>query len=293
MTRLLGLAAFVLALGGGCSDQSKPAVSVDPVLERHATAGQSALALERGEQAVDEFRQGLALARVRDDAAAIGDLGFNLAVAQLQSGQPAAALATVQETQAELIRRGTAPIIALSLVQAIALYRIGRSTAADAAAARVEASAEAETSARASFLRGLIADGRGDAVGLERALSAIPVTLGPEHRADALELSARLALRRGDIARARAEAERAIDLRRNVLDYHSLARCLALAARAAELADDRPSATDLYLRAGRTAAAQNDGDSAKLWLRQAIALSRDPALTRAAQSAFSATERRQ
>jgi tetratricopeptide (TPR) repeat protein len=259
-------------------------------LERHVRAGELALALGHPDQAADQFRQGLARARMRDDAAAISDLGFDLAVAQLQSSQPAAALATVQDTQAELVRRGTVPIVALKLVEAIALYRIGLPTAADPTAAEVEASDDPESSARASFLRGLIADDRGDAVGLEHALSAIPVTLGPEHQADAVELSARLALRRGHMVRARAEAERAANLRRNLMDYHSMARCLALAARAAELADDTPAAADLYLRAGRSAAAQNDRDSAKRWLRRAIALSRDPALSRAARSALTAVE---
>ena len=108
--------------------------------------------------------------------------------------------------------------------------------------------------------------------------------MGPEQQADAAELSARIAFRQGDVVRARAEALRASDLRRDLLDYHSLARSLALAARAAELANDTPSAADLYFRAGRTAAAQNDTDSAKRWLGQAIALSRDPSLTRDARS---------
>ena len=135
-------------------------------------------------------------------------------------------------------------------------------------------------------MRGLIADDRGDTAGIERALSAIAVTLGPEQQADAAELSARLALRQGDIVGARAEALRASSLRRDLLDYHSMARSLALAARAAELADDTPNAADLYFRAGRTAAAENDADSAKRWLRLAIALSRDPSLTQDAHSAL-------
>jgi tetratricopeptide (TPR) repeat protein len=233
-------------------------------------------------------------AYVRDDAAAITDLGFDLAVAQLQTSQPAAALATVRETQAELVRRGTAPIVELKLVEAIALYRIGQLTTADMAAAQVEAGSEAEPSVRASssFLRGLIADDRGDIVGLERALRTVAVAPGRQQQADAAELSARLALRQGDVVYARAEAERAADLRRDLLDYHPLARNLALSARAAELANDTPTAADLYLRAGRTALAQNDRDSALRWLRQAIALSQDPDLRQAARSALSAVQGR-
>lgn len=125
----------------------------------------------------------------------------------------------------------------MKLVEAIALYRIGALTVADATAIQVEGGGEAKASARASFLRALIADDR-DTAGLERELSAIVVTLGPEQQADAAELSARIALRQGDVVRARAEALRASDLRRDLLDYHSLAGSLALAARAAEPADD-------------------------------------------------------
>ena len=45
---------------------------------------------------------------------------------------------------------------------------------------------------------------------------------------------------------------------------------------------------DLYLRAGRTAAAQGDAVAAKRWLGAAIALSRDPMLTQAARSLLAA-----
>jgi tetratricopeptide (TPR) repeat protein len=288
--RELCLAALGLVLGSGCSSHTQPTVPVDPILKLHARGGELALAAEHPDQAVDQFREGLAQARMRDDAAAIADLGFDLALAQLQSGQPAAALATAQETQAGLIRRGTEPTAELKLAEAIALYRLGGPTAADTAAAQVQRAGEPKTSSRASFLRGLIDDDRGDTAGLERALSAIAVTLGPEQQADAAELSARLALRQGNIVGARAEALRASNLRRDLLDYHSLARSLALAARAAELANDTPSAADLYFRAGRTAADQNDTDSAKRWLGQAIALSRDPSLTQDARSALASVE---
>ena len=259
-------------------------------MESHVKAGQLALASEHPNQAVDQFREGLERARIRDDAEAIGDLSFDLAVAQLRSNQPTAALATARATQAELIRRGTVPIMALKLAEAIALYRIGLLNEADAAAGQVEASGGAEIRARASFLRGLIADDYGDAVALERALRAIPVALGPEQQADAAELSARLALRQGDNVRARAEAERAVNLRRDLRDYHSLARGLALSAHAAERAGDIATAADLYLRAGRSALAQHDKGSAMRWLRQAIALSRDPALSEAARLALAVTE---
>jgi hypothetical protein len=273
---------------GGCGGSREPAAPVDPVLERHANAGQLALALEQPEQAVTQFRDALARARERDDAAAIADLGFNLAAAQLQANQPEAALHTANEVEAELARRGLAPVPALQLAEAIALYRTSRSAAADKLAAQVENAADREAAARAAFLRGLIADEAGDVTGLRSALDRIAGVSGAEHQADIDELSARLALRNGDARAARAQAKRAADLRRELVDYRSLARCVALEARAAESAGDLGAAADLYLRAGRTAAARGDKASAKHWLMSAITLSRDPTLTQAAQSILTA-----
>jgi hypothetical protein len=253
-------------------------------MERHANAGQLALTLEQPEQAVRQFRDGLARARERDDAAAIADLGFNLSVAQLQANQPEAALKTATEVEAELSRRNVAPLPALQLVNAVALYRTGSAAAADKLAAQVTTGADRDAAARAAFLRGLIADERGDIAGLRAAVAGIAGGSDSEHRADRAELAARLALRDGDWRTARARAQEAADLRRELVDYRSLARCLALEARAAELSGDPGNAADLYLRAGRTAAAQGDTASAKRWLTAAIALSRDPMLTQAARS---------
>jgi hypothetical protein len=207
----------------------------------------------------------------------------------LHAGEPAAALVTAREVEAELMRRADnrhgAGLAGLQLVAAIALYRTGQPAVADAVAARIEAGSDA-ISARAAFLRGLIADDQADVTGLQAALDRIAGSREPEHQADAAELAARLALRRGDTARARAEAERAANVRRILLDYRALARSLALAARAAALAGDGAASADLYLRAGRGAAAQDDKTSAKRWLHQAIDLSHDPTLTRSARAAL-------
>jgi len=276
---------------GGCGGSKAPSQPVDPVMEREADAGQAALATEHPQQAVAQFRDALARARERDDADAIGDLGFNLAVAELRSNQPDAALRTEREIEAELTRRGIAPAAPLQLVEAIALYRLGQPAAAEALALRVEKGADPDAAARAAFVHGLIADNAGDAAGLHSAYDRIAHVPGAEHQADATELSARLALRAGDLARARAQAEQAANSRRDLLDYRSLARCLALAARAAELAGDRPAAADLYLRAGRSAAAQQDETSARQWLTRAISLSSDPSLRQSAQGVMKTLEK--
>ena len=258
-------------------------------MEKYASSGQAALAFERPKQAVSEYQKALLRAQERDDGAAIADLGFDLSVAQLQVNDPAAALQTARETEGEISRRGSTNIAALRLAEAIALYRLHRLGEADAAAAQVEKMPDHAAAARAAFLRGLTADDTGDVAGLRAALTKVTGVAGAEHQADEAELSARLALRTGDAPRASTEARQAAALRRDLLDYRALARCLALEAEASERQGDGNAAANLYLRAGRSAAAQGDAAAAKRWLNQAIRLSRDPAVTQAARTALAAS----
>jgi hypothetical protein len=277
------------ALLGGCGGGDGPPVPTDPVLERHFRAGHAAIGLDQPAQAIRHYSEALARARARDDAAAIGDLAFNLVVTQERAGQPEIALRTFREVSAELARRNATIPPALRLAGAIALYRLGRLPQADAAAAAVEPGSDPEIAMRAAFLRGLVADENGDAAGLRRAFARLAAAKAPEGLGDQSELAARIALRERDPRRARAEAERAAALRRDLLDYRALARCLALAARAAEETGDPAAAADLYLRAGRSATAQGEKPSAREWLSRAIALSRDAALSSEARAALAGT----
>jgi hypothetical protein len=235
--------------------------------------------LERDEEAVTQFRAALARAQERDDLGAIADNGYNLAVAELHANAPDEALADARATRMELERRGAKPVPALQLAEATALYRTGAGAEADRMAQAVQHSEHAEAAARATFLRGLIADERDDLPGLATAAGALNAVETPPFEADAAELAARLALRRGDAALARQQAARAAELRQTTLDYRGLARALALEGAAAERTGEKAAAADFFLRAGRSAADQNDREPAKRWLRQAISLSRDPALT--------------
>jgi predicted ATPase len=53
---------------------------------------------------------------------------------------------------------------------------------------------------------------------------------------------------------------------------------------AAERSGDREPAADLYLRAGRSAAAQSDADAARPWLEKALSLTRDADTEQAAKA---------
>ena len=264
------LPLLVAGCGGSAPDPNAP--PTDETLQRETHAAHLAYELERDEEAVARFRAARTRAQARDDPDAIGDTGYNLAVAELRANAPDRALADARATLLELERRGAQPFPALQLVEATALYRTGAVAEADRAAQAIQHSEDVDAAARATFLRGLIADDRGDEAGLAAAADALTTAKTPPFEADSAELSARLALRRGDPARAREHAAHAAGLRQATLDYRGLARALAIEGVAVERAGDKIAAADLFLRAGRSAAAQGDKTSARDWLGRAMSL---------------------
>ena len=273
------LPLLVAGCGGSAPDVTAP---TDESLQRETHAGRLAFELERDEEAVARFRAALARAQERDDLDAIGDNGFNLAVAELHANDPDRALADARATRMELERRGAKQFPALQLAEATALYRTGELAEADRMAQVIQHSEDAETAARATFLRGLIADARNDSAGLATAAEALGAAETPPFEADLAELAARLALRRGDAALAQRQAARAAELRQTTLDYRGLARALALEGAAAERAGDKAAAADLFLRAGRSAAMQGDKSDARVWLGHAASLAAGQPVGRAA-----------
>ena len=264
---------MLLALLSGCSGSAPDPTAplADATLQRETNAGRLAYELERDEEAATQYRVALTRAQERDDLEAIGDIGYNLTVAELRANTPDRALADVRATRAEFERRGAEPFPALLLAEATALYRIGAVAEADRAAQPIQRAADADAAARATFLRGLIADERGDEAGLSAAVDRLSGAKTQALEADFAELAAWLALRRSDPVRARQQAARAAELRQQTLDYRGLARALAIEGVAAERAGD-DAAADLFLRAGRSAAAQGDKADARKWLRRATSL---------------------
>jgi tetratricopeptide (TPR) repeat protein len=279
--------ALLVLLGACGSGDTQPAgPPEDQALVRHEQAGKIAYDLNRPDEAVAQFEAALTQAQARDDLQAIADLSFNLAVAQLHANRPQDALTTTQRARAELVRRGRQPFPALLLAEATALYRLEDRDQADAVAAEVEGAGDADAAAGASFLRGLIADEAGDEAGLRAAARRLSGVSAPLRVADRLELQARLGMRQGDPARAHSAAMQAAGIRQEGLDYRGMARALAVAAQAAERSDDKELAADLYLRAGRSAAAQSDADTARPWLERALRLTSDDATEQAAEAAL-------
>jgi tetratricopeptide (TPR) repeat protein len=254
--------ALVLALLGACSSPPRPPPE-DPTFSRLDHAGDIAFNLEQPDQAVAQYRSALARARTRDDAGAIADAGFNLATAELRAGRPRDAIQTVEELRAELGRRGVVDP-EFDLIIATALFRLNDLAASDGVLAGLTAGKPALVN-QAWFLRGLIADKRHDRTGLQRAVSALTTAADP---ADVAELQARL-------AQSASVALHAASLRRDALDYRGMARALALAG---QFTPDAAAAADLYLRAGRSAAAQGNTAEARGWLDAARRRAPDAAL---------------
>jgi hypothetical protein len=279
-------AAFVVTstLLSGCGGTPpRSAQPQDLVLQRESEAGKLAFSMQRPSEAASQYKRALEQAEARDDAGAIGDYGYDLAVADLADNRPKDALAAARKTHIELANRGLAPFPSLILAEANALYRLGDRKRADNLAAAVEVGGNPSAAAGAAFLRGLIAAESGDQAGLDTALARLAHPADTAESADAFELAARRDLGERDFARAESEADRAVDLRRTDLDYRGMARALAVEGQAAAAAGDRATAADLFIRAAQSAAAQGDASSARRWLRQALALADTPMLRQVAR----------
>ena len=291
MTGRHGAAALLLLLAG-CGGRAAPETPQDSALALAMSSGRQALDYSRLKQAAAQYQEAYTLALARDDVQALGDTGYNLAVVQLADNQAAAALRTALRTRAALIVRAAPGFAELDLVQAAALHRLGREAEADALAARAQASTAASpaTRDRASYLRGVIADARGDAAGLNAALAAFGQIKAPppDWESDREDLMARRALLRGQYREAAAHAQRAADIRRVQLNYRAMAEALVLAAQAMQRAGAPQDAARFYLQAGQSAAARGDEAPAARWLRQASRLEADAGTRRAARDALDA-----
>jgi tetratricopeptide (TPR) repeat protein len=261
--------------GGAPPESRRPQ---DAVLKRESEAGNLAFTLQRPSEAASQYERALDRAEARNDAGAIGDNGYDLAVAYLAANHPKDALVAARTTRIALTSRGVAPFPGLVLAEATALYRLGDRETADSLAAGVEVGNDPSAAAGAAFLRGLIADESADAAGLDAALARLAHPANTKESADASELAARRDLLDDKFARAESEAGRAADLRRSGLDYRGMARALAVEGEAAEKAGDTATAANLYIQAAQSAAAQGDESSARPWLRQALELANTPAL---------------
>ena len=268
------LAAAAMALLCACGGGQQAAVQ-DEALQRSLGAARTAYLQGQYELAIQLYQQARERARARDDQAALAVIAHDLGAAQLQKGDSKAALETARSALAETERRQVAGTAPLRLVEAAALYRLGRNREAAAAAQAAVADGKADQAvrARALFIEGLVSAEAGDLNGVERSLSQRPAAEPQSELAvDIDELRGWRALLAGDLGEARRTFLDAADGRRRVLDYRGMGRALAAAGEAAARQGDPAGATDLFLRAGRSAMIRGETAHARRWLGRAEAL---------------------
>ena len=270
---LLSVLVLTACGGSGPVDTGPPP---DVKLDQANKAGTQALSMDLPSLAVRQYKVALSRAYERDDAGAIGDVAYNLALAQMKAGDPKAAVATAREARAELDRRRAAVPPELILVQAAASYRSGDLGAAAGAAQEVldRGSKDPDVVRRAWFIRGLVAADRSDAAGLAQAIAALPPTKQADLDADRQELQGRAALLANDSAAALALFEQSASNRQQALDYRGMARALSLAGDAVLREGRADAAAILFLRAGRSALLQGDTATGRTLLDRADQLAR-------------------
>ncbi|MGF1276049.1 hypothetical protein [Acetobacter pasteurianus] len=264
--RYFSPAAAVLCLplllaGCGGAAQDKPTAQDDAAWDQAMTAGRDSFELGRYTVAVTQYRKAADLALLRDDASAITEAGYDLAVAQLAANTPDKALQTAQATRQAAGVRGQTQLYSLDLVEAAAHYRLGHYSSAISSATQAMQSSDTALAGRAALVLGLAADAQSDSANLQKAaayLGSLKKPLSTTQQADQAEIQARV-LRQSAPQQAEALAVQAADLRRNDGSYRDMARALALAARIASAQGDQQKARALWERAAQSAAAQSSG----------------------------------
>jgi len=226
-------------------------------------AGRSAFDLDRLEQAEAQYRDAYRWALVRDDAGAVRDAGYDLAVVQLREDKARDARATLATAEGDLRRRGAGVPDEFRLVQAGALIRTGADDAAIEAVRPALRSGDPAVTERAAYLMGVAADSGARVDVLTQAVGLVGGGMSRLVRADAAELGARAALRRGDAAAAYREAGEAVALRRELLAYRDMRRALEVQARAAQALGRGDEAEALLGRVEQSARGFGQGASVR------------------------------
>ncbi len=264
----------LLITAGGCG--SSRVVQKGPGVDENLTRlNRSArIAFDNGqlEQAANLYHQALNRAYLRDDRKAVVDAQYNLAVCMLGLRSYDKALVWVHQAQNELVRGEKSETADILFLEAAILFRTGQLDKAWQITDQVLSASErppATVESKTHFLRGLIADKRGDTNQLRKEINALNSFAGPGLKADREELSGRLAMVESNWEAAIQAFDSSARRRREKLDYRKMAQALALAAEACDQAGKPSDASKRYLRAGRSAARQGNNQDAIKWLERA------------------------
>ena len=271
-TGLLLAAAILVWSGCGSSPRVQEKPAGDESLVRLNQAARQAFDRGRFEQAASIYRQALERALVRDDANAIVDAQYNLAVCLMKLDNHAEALQLISQAEAELTLSNQSRLPDLLLLKALLYYKSARQDDAWETTHQILSmtnQAFPDIRSRTHFLRGLIASERGDIQQLRDEMTALGNPSNPILRGDLIELQGHLAMSKQNWVAAVNSFDEAVSLRRETLDYPAMAKALALAAGACKKAGKTKAASQRFLRAGRSAVLQTDYDTAQIWLNQA------------------------
>lgn len=267
--------ALLASVGCGSRHTVPQGPPVDKELERSNRAAGTAFENGRIQQAASLYRQSLAQAYLRDDLTAAVDAKYNLAVCLTLLQSDSEALTLVIQAREELLRAAQPVPTDILLLEATVRYRLGQLQAAWQLTEKILQETDAGSSAvesKTRFLRGLIANDRGEPLKLKAEIAALVDDNSPVLRADRQELIGHLALSE----RGWDEAVRAFDeaaaIRRQILDYRGMVKALAKAGEACEGAGQGAAASRRYLRAGQSTALQGNLGQAKIWLARAVQL---------------------
>jgi len=264
----------LLITAGGCGSSRvvQKGSGVDENLTRLNNSARISYDNGRLEQAANLYRQALNRAYLRDDRMAIVDAQYNLAVCNLGLRSYDKALVWVHQAQNELVRGEESVTTDILLLKATILYRTGKLDDAwqitDQILLPSNQPAEAVES-KTHFLRGLIADKRGDTNQLRKEINALNSFSASGLKADLEELNGRLAMAENNWDAAIQAFDSSARRRREKLDYRKMAQALALAAEACDQAGKPSNASKRYFRAGRSAARQGNNQDAIKWLERA------------------------
>jgi tetratricopeptide (TPR) repeat protein len=248
---------------------------VDKDLERTNQAARAAFENGRIQQAAELYRQTLKRAYLRDDLSAAIDAKYNLALCLTLLQSDREALELVRQSEEELAHAGWPLPPDILLLEATIRYRLGQTQAAWHLAENILKNPNTASSAvqsKTHYLRGLIANDRGDSAALVTEISALAKSGSPIVRADREELIGHLAMMERRWDEAILAFDEAADLRRQTLDYRGMVKALAKAGQANERAGRLVPASRRYLRAGQSAALQGNSDQARMWLTRAALL---------------------
>lgn len=270
----LCLALWVIAATSACSSRQplQPSELVDENLDRASRAASMAFGKGAYEQAADLYRQTLEHAYARDDSEVIVDTQYNLAIVWLRLGALEEAQAAVDDAKSELSRRTQTPPVHLQLLDATLLFHAGQTAAAWEMSEQLLAdssAAEPEVLSRLHFLRGLIADERGDIERLRTSVAALETANSAALDADRMELRGRLEMAEQNWSAAADTFAAAAALHREVLDYPNMVRALAMAGEASSRMGRLREAAVFFFRAGRSASRLDMAQQALNWLTQA------------------------